>query len=79
MGSNVRINKVREVLRASAEGLTVAQIAELAGTDPTHAHRIVNKMPDTYIDRWQATGKRLAAVWCVVVPPPDCPKPEKKK
>ncbi len=78
MGSNVRINKVREVLRAS-DGLTVAQIAELAGTDPTHAHRIVRKMSDTYIDRWQATGKRLAAVWCVVVPPPDCPKPERKK
>jgi hypothetical protein len=40
---------------------------------------MVNSMPDAYIDRWLKTGKRFAAVWCVVVPPPHCPKPEKKK
>ena len=78
MGSNVRINRVREVLRAS-EGLTVLQLAELAGTDKSHVHRIVHHMPDAYIDRWLKTGKRFAAVWCVVVPPPHCPKPEKNK
>lgn len=55
------------------------QIAELAGTDKSHVHRIVHHMPDAYIDRWIKTGKRFAAVWCVVVPPPHCPKPEKKK
>ena len=69
---------MREVLRAS-EGLTVLQIAELAGTDKSHVHRIVHHMPDAYIDRWQSTGKRMAAVWCVVIPPPHCPKPERKK
>jgi len=78
MGSNVRINRVREVLRAS-EGLTVLQIAELAGTDKSHVHRIVHHMPDAYIDRCLKTGKRFAAVWCVVVPPPHCPKPDWKK
>ena len=77
MGSNVRINRVREILRAS-EGLTVAQISELAQTDKSHVHRIVHHMPDAYIDRWIKQGNRVTAVWCVVVPPPDCPRPERK-
>lgn len=78
MGSNVRINKVREVLRVS-EGLTVAQIAELVGTDKSHVHRIVAKMPDAYIDRWIKRGNIIAAVWCVVIPPPNCPRPESRR
>jgi len=77
MGSNVRINRVREILRAS-EGLTVSQISELAGTDKSHIHRIVHHMPDAYIDRWIKQGNRVTAVWCVVVPPPHCPRPERK-
>jgi len=40
-------------------------------------------MPDTYIDRWDYNvnqpnpgfGEPFVAVWCAVVPPPDCPKP----
>jgi predicted Zn-ribbon and HTH transcriptional regulator len=79
MGSNVRINMVRKLLRDTPEGLTVAQIAEVVQTDNTHVYRIMPKMVDAYIDRWLKTGKRLTAVWCVVVPPPHCPKPERKK
>ncbi len=79
MGSNIRINKVREVLRASADGLTVTQISELAGTDRSHISRIVHNMPDAYIDRWLKTGKRLAAVWCVVIPPSHCPRPDSRR
>ena len=50
----------------------MAQIAELAGTDPTHAHRIVNKLPDAYIDRWLKTGKRFAAVGQGAKTPSNC-------
>ncbi len=66
------------MLRNNPEGLTVAQIAELVETDSTHVYKIMPKMVDAYIDRWLVTGKRLAAVWCVVIPPPHCPKPERK-
>ncbi len=79
MGSNVRINRVRELLRSNPEGLTVAQIAELVETDNTHVYKIMPKMVDAYIDRWIKNGQRVSAVWCVVVPPPHCPRPEKKK
>lgn len=73
-----RQNIVRDLLRNS-DGMTVAQIAAAVGTDNTHVHRMLHKFPDAYIDRWLKTGRRLAAVWCVVVPPPHCPKPETKK
>ena len=78
MGSNVRINKVREVLRAS-DGLTVVEIAALVGTDKSHVHRIVHKLPDAYIDRWVKVGNIAKAVWCVVIPPPHCPRPESRR
>lgn len=57
----------------------MAQIAELAETDKSHISRIVRSMPDAYIDRWLKTGQRVTAVWCVVVPPDNCPRPERKK
>jgi len=38
-------------------------------------------MPDAYIDRWQKINAKnnYAAVWCVVVPPENCPKPNQKE
>jgi hypothetical protein len=78
MGSNIRINKVREILREHPDGLTVVQITELAGTSRSHIHRMINKFPDAYIDRWIKKKNSVSAVWCVVVPPPHCPKPKTK-
>ena len=76
MGSNVRINKTRELLRQTPDGLTARQIADVCNYyNMPHVYRILKNMPDAYIDRWQRTGKRLVAVWCVVIPPPNCPKP----
>lgn len=73
-----RITQVRQLLRDNPDGLTTYQLEELTQTDRTHLSRILNKMmPDAYIDRWVAvTGKRwVRAVWCVVVPPENCPRP----
>lgn len=80
MGSNVRINKTRELLRQNPDGLTARQIDDAFdyGNLP-HVYRILKGMPDVYIDRWLKHGKRYTAVWCIVVPPPNCPRPEKKK
>jgi hypothetical protein len=68
----------REVLRAS-DGLTVEQVAQAADIGLSRAYRIINAMPDAYIDRWIKTGRRLTAVWCVVIPPPNCPRPESRR
>jgi hypothetical protein len=74
----VRIQLVRELLRAS-DGMTVAQIAQAAQTDTSHIHRMLNKFPDAYIDRWIKSGNHITAVWCVVIPPPNCPRPESRR
>lgn len=73
-----RITQVRQFLRENPDGLTTHQLEEMTQTDRTHLSRILNKMmPDAYIDRWVSVkGKRwVRAVWCVVVPPENCPRP----
>jgi hypothetical protein len=80
MGSNVRLNQVRVVLRAAPDGMTVAEIVAAVGTDAAHTGRILKAMPDSYIDRWDGPSRgQWRAIWCVVVPPEDCPKPVTKK
>lgn len=76
MGSNHRQQLVRQILRNNPEGLTIAQLTELAGTDKSHISRMLHTFPDAYIDRWIKTDKVVIAVWCVVVPPEHCPRPD---
>lgn len=74
-----RIKQVRELLRQTSDGMTVGDILKaLPGTDKSHISRILNNMPDAYIDRWQSdkTKRWHRAVWCVVIPPENCPKPQ---
>jgi hypothetical protein len=76
-----RIRQVRQILRAAPDGLTVNEILDLLPeTDKSHLSRILRTMPDAYIDRWvNVTGGRWhRAVWAVVIPPEDCPRPHKK-
>jgi hypothetical protein len=72
-----RIKEVRNILRLYPDGLTTQELQEKTQTDRSHISRILNSMPDAYIDRWIAVnGKRwVAAVWCVVVAPENCPRP----
>lgn len=74
---------VRKVLRANPDGLTVRQLIRELGMQYTPTRRqqmycmLRKQMPDSYVDRWQPAHKSLwEAVWCVVVPPEDCPRPE---
>jgi hypothetical protein len=76
-----RIKQIRALLRASPDGLTVADLlAEVTRIDKAHASRILRSMPDAYIDRWVSVhdGRWHRAVWCVVVPPEHCPRPHRK-
>lgn len=66
---------LRQLLREHADGLTPWQLAESTGLAKSSIIRALQGMPDAYIDRWIALGGQYAAVWCVVVPPPNCPHP----
>lgn len=75
-----RTDRIRQYLRSEQynDGLTVQQLAVLCDTYDRNVLDALTRMPDAYIDRWtkQRPGKgRHAAVWCVVVPPANCPPP----
>ena len=70
------MNELRALLRASPDGLTPAELANRTGRDKHNITRLLRHMPDTYVDRWEGPKRgQYAAVFCVVVPPPDCPHP----
>lgn len=69
--------EIRALLRAHSDGLTLEQIVWAVKRDKANVKKTIRAMPDAYIDRWEtAPRKQFAAVWCVVVPPDDCPRPE---
>lgn len=75
-----RAPEIRDLLRNRLDGLTPAEILRnipnISREDTIR--RCLESMPDAYIDRWTKTdGGRgqYSAVWCVVVPPENCPHP----
>jgi hypothetical protein len=69
--------QIRALLREHSDGMTLEQFVWAVKRDKANVKKNVRAMPDAYIDRWEAVPrKQYAAVWCVVVPPEDCPKPE---
>lgn len=68
----------REMLRKHEDGMSTPKLAEALGTSNESVRSMLKRMPDAYIDRWDISNSRTTAVWCVVVPPPNCPKPERK-
>jgi hypothetical protein len=67
--------KIRELLHKHDDGLTVTEISEKTKVKLDTVFRALKDMPDTYIDRWVYVRGQYAGVWCIVVPPEDCPKP----
>jgi len=71
--------EIRALLRANPDGLTLEEIITAVGRDKTNVRRVLQNMPDAYIDRWMpAKREQFKAIWCVIVPPKDCPRPERK-
>jgi hypothetical protein len=69
--------EIRALLRAHSDGMTLEQVVWAVKRDKANVKKTIRAMPDAYIDRWEAVPrKQYAAVWCVVVPPEDCPRPE---
>jgi len=69
---------VRMLLQKYHDGLPIADIAERLEKDRGAINRALPQMVDAYIDRWIAHRKQWVAVWCVIVPPENCPKPTEK-
>ena len=67
---------IRALLREYEDGLTVTQLVRRLVLAPDSIRNSLTNMPDAYIDRWEGPiNGQYAAVWCVVVPPDNCPKP----
>lgn len=68
--------KLRELLRQSPDGMTTALLHDATGIRADTIGNTLASMPDAYIDRWTWPYRgQWAAVWCVVVPPENCPRP----
>ena len=72
--------RIREVLRGAPDGLTSREIADALGVTSDQVQKRLAHMPDAYKDRWTKSraGNAWAAVYAVVVPPPDCPRPGRR-
>ena len=70
---------LRETLLLHSDGMTISELSKTINKNSGSILRSLNSMPDTYIDRWIYKRGQFAGVWCVVVPPEDCPHPERKK
>ena len=71
---------IRDILRNSPEGISTGELAKrLGGCCTNNLRTAIRKMPDAYIDRWEGPIRgQYEAVWCVVVPPDDCPHPTRE-
>lgn len=74
-------HEVRALLKEHPDGLTMKQIMNMFPTrTESNIRRTLKMLPDVYIDRWEsAPRKAYKAVWCVVIPPEDCPHPTRGK
>lgn len=78
MRTNTTIS-LRTLLIDNPDGLDVGTIANRLEREPSNIRKLLSAMPDTYIDRWvRKNGNPPIAIWCVVVPPENCPRPETK-
>jgi hypothetical protein len=71
---------IRRLLRRHNDGLTIIQISETLGIKRDSAYRALRNMPDSYIHSWTEAKQQAPAeaIWCVVVPPKNCPKPKER-
>lgn len=70
---------VRAALRERPDGATINELVKVCGRTGAAIRRALLKMPDAYLDRWEPANTTFRTVWCVVVPPPDCPRPEVRR
>lgn len=70
---------IRQLLRDNPDGLDLKTIAERVERSEGNVRKLLKDMPDTYIDRWEGpTRGQYTAIWCIVIPPDDCPHPTRR-
>lgn len=74
------VNEIRKYLRLEEDGATAGEIAGEFRLKKNTIYSSLRRMPDVYIDRWTEAGQQrpYEAIWCIVTPPENCPKPERK-
>jgi orotate phosphoribosyltransferase-like protein len=75
------VNEIRKYLRLEEDGATAGEIANEFHLKKNTVYSSLRRMPDVYIDRWTEAGQQQPheAIWCIVTPPENCPKPEPRK
>ena len=68
---------IRALLHQNPDGLMVSEIAKALGVKNDSIKVALRAMVDTYVDRWvKLRNAPMAAVWCAVEVPTNCPKPD---
>ena len=71
--------KIRLLLQSYPDGLTTLEVSQYLSMNYNNAGKILEGMPDTFIDRWvprEGTGRgKWSAVWCAIEVPENCPMP----
>jgi hypothetical protein len=71
--------KIRELLLASEDGLTIKQLEQLLQAPDKSVQKSISKIWGVYIDRWQLAPRgQFASVWMCVNVPDNTPRPKKK-
>jgi hypothetical protein len=57
--------------------MTVLDLAEQLDRRADSIYAALRNMPDSYIGSWTEAQRQAPAeaVWCLIVPPKNCPKP----
>jgi hypothetical protein len=71
--------EIRKILKAAADGLTVAAVSRAVDKRPCNVQKALRSMPDVYVDRWapaKAGPHKYAAVYALAEIPEDAPYPD---
>jgi hypothetical protein len=72
--------EIRALLLARPDGLTTRDLVVATKASDKSVRHSLGSMPDVYIDRWEFPRQGpLAAVYCAVEVPEDCPRPARAK
>ena len=74
-------SQIRAMLRKEEDGMTAAELSQMLEAPKSAVYDALTRMPDAYVDRWTEPNKYQSTeqVWCVVVPPENCPRPDRRR
>jgi len=67
--------RIRDTLAQATDGMTAMELSFALDIGASQISRSLALMPDTYIDRWEKSRNKYAAVHCLASIPEDCPHP----